>query len=71
MRQLYFMHLLLPPVHRLDLPLWEKLLGATVKNGRFQLRRLSGGKQDDITVLVAKVVLHPAGNKGGTVGQGS
>ena len=40
----------------LDLPWWEKLIGASFKNGRFQLRQLTGGKQDDITVLVARVV---------------
>ena len=39
----------------LDLPWWEKLMGASFKNGRFQLRQLTGGKQDDITVIVSKV----------------
>lgn len=39
----------------LDLPWWEKLFGASFKNGRFQLRQLTGGKQDDITVIVAQV----------------
>ena len=45
---------------RLDLPWWEKLAGATFKNWRFQLRQLSGGKQDDITVIVSKVIIQPA-----------
>ena len=40
----------------LDLPWWEKLMGASFKNGRFQLRQLTGGKQDDITVIVTRVV---------------
>lgn len=40
-----------------DLPWWDKLFGASFKNGRFQLRQLTGGKQDDITVLVAKAEL--------------
>ncbi|GAX73580.1 hypothetical protein CEUSTIGMA_g1031.t1 [Chlamydomonas eustigma] len=39
----------------LDLPWWEKLFGASFKNGRFQLRQLTGGKQDDITVIVSQV----------------
>lgn len=30
-------------------------MGAGFKNGRFQLKQLSGGKMDDITVLVAFV----------------
>lgn len=42
-----------------DLPWWDKIFGATWKNGRFQLRQLSGGKQDDITVIVAQVVAEP------------
>jgi len=39
----------------LDLPWWEKLVGATFKGGRFQLKQLTGGKMDDITVLIAYV----------------
>lgn len=39
----------------LDLPWWEKLVGATFKNGRFALKQLAGGKMDDITVMVALV----------------
>lgn len=49
---------------RLDLPWWEKLAGATFKNWRFQLRQLSGGKQDDITVIVSKVIIQPAHESG-------
>lgn len=37
----------------LDLPWWEKLVGATFKQGRLQLKQLTGGKMDDITVIVA------------------
>ena len=50
----------LPPCFfsiRYDLPWWDKLFGASFKNGRFQLRQLTGGKQDDLTVLVAKAEL--------------
>lgn len=36
-----------------DLPWWEKLLGASYRNGKFQLKQLTGGKMDDITVVVA------------------
>ena len=39
-----------------DLPWHEKLLGAKVKDGKFTLASLTGGKQDDITVLVAVAV---------------
>lgn len=39
----------------LDLPWWEKLVGASFKNGRFALKQLAGGKMDDITVMVALV----------------
>lgn len=42
-------------VRRLDLPWWEKLVGASFKTGRFQLKQLAGGKMDDITVLVSLV----------------
>eukprot|EP00967_Tisochrysis_lutea_P058477 scaffold74395_cov16-Tisochrysis_lutea.AAC.1 len=40
---------------RLDIPWWEKLLGTSFKGGRCQLKQLSGGKMDDITVLIAYV----------------
>ena len=40
-----------------DLPWWEKLFGAGFRNGRFQLKQLTGGKQDDITVLVSRVLI--------------
>ncbi|KAG1662444.1 hypothetical protein FOA52_004025 [Chlamydomonas sp. UWO 241] len=40
----------------LDLPWWEKLWHSSMKDGRFQLGQLSGGKQDDITVVIARVV---------------
>mmetsp|Transcript_8941 Transcript_8941/g.19107 ORF Transcript_8941/g.19107 Transcript_8941/m.19107 type:complete len:439 (-) Transcript_8941:941-2257(-) len=43
----------------LDLPWWEKLFGASIKNGRFHLKQLTGGKQDDITVLMAYVAADP------------
>ncbi|KAF5838380.1 serine/threonine protein phosphatase [Dunaliella salina] len=39
----------------LDIPWWEKLLGTSFKGGRCQLKQLSGGKMDDITVLIAFV----------------
>ena len=39
----------------LDIPWWEKLLGASFKGGKYQLKQLSGGKMDDITVLVTYV----------------
>ncbi|KAL6764776.1 serine/threonine protein phosphatase [Haematococcus lacustris] len=39
----------------IDLPWWEKLVGASFKSGRLQLKQLTGGKMDDITVLVALV----------------
>ncbi|MEW5315887.1 MAG: hypothetical protein WDW38_007285 [Sanguina aurantia] len=39
----------------LDLPWYEKLMGATFKNGRVALKQLTGGKQDDITVIVSLV----------------
>lgn len=39
----------------MDLPWWQKLLGARFKDGKFQLARLQGGKLDDITVVVAYV----------------
>lgn len=38
-----------------DLPWWEKVFGAGFRNGRFQFKQLTGGKQDDITVLVSVV----------------
>ncbi|KAL0037728.1 hypothetical protein WJX77_009763 [Trebouxia sp. C0004] len=39
----------------MDLPWWQKLVGARFKDGKFQLARLQGGKLDDITVVVAYV----------------
>jgi protein phosphatase PTC7 len=36
-----------------DLPWHEKLRGASLKDGRIVLAELTGGKQDDITVVVA------------------
>jgi protein phosphatase PTC7 len=39
----------------MDLPWWQKILGARLVDGNIQLGRLSGGKLDDITVLVARV----------------
>lgn len=39
----------------LDLPPWEKLFKSSIKDGKFVLGKLQGGKQDDITVLVAYV----------------
>lgn len=38
-----------------DIPIWEKLFSASVKDGKFQLGKLRGGKIDDITVVVAYV----------------
>ncbi|KAG2486200.1 hypothetical protein HYH03_015162 [Edaphochlamys debaryana] len=39
----------------LDLPWWDKLLGMTFKGGKVHLKQLTGGKMDDITVLLAYV----------------
>eukprot|EP00798_Chlamydomonas_sp_ICE-L_P020119 gene20119-26849_t len=39
----------------LDLNWWEKLLGTTWREGRFHMKQLTGGKMDDITVIVAMV----------------
>nr|ADI46917.1 MTM0349 [Volvox carteri f. nagariensis] len=39
----------------LDLPWWDKLLGMSFKGGKVHLKQLTGGKMDDITVLVAYV----------------
>jgi hypothetical protein len=39
----------------MDLPWWQKLLSAKFENGQFQVGKLSGGKLDDITVVVARV----------------
>jgi protein phosphatase PTC7 len=44
-----------PPAQGYDLPWWEKLLGVRYREGRLQLKQLTGGKMDDITVLVACV----------------
>lgn len=54
----------------LDLPWWEKLLGASYKNGKFQLKQLTGGKMDDITVVVAYVETQQA-NTGSSGDQNS
>lgn len=43
-------------LHRLDLPWWDKIMGLNFKGGRLQLKQLTGGKMDDITVLCAVVV---------------
>lgn len=37
----------------MDLPWWQKLAGIRFKDGKLQLARLTGGKLDDITVVVA------------------
>jgi protein phosphatase PTC7 len=39
-----------------DIPIWEKLMSASFKDGKFELGKLRGGKQDDITVICAYVV---------------
>ncbi|KAL4452019.1 hypothetical protein ABPG75_007681 [Micractinium tetrahymenae] len=39
----------------LDIPIWEKLMTASFKDGKFQLGKLRGGKMDDITVVCAVV----------------
>lgn len=39
----------------IDVPIWEKLANASFKGGKFQLGGLSGGKLDDVTVVVAYV----------------
>nr|BCL66180.1 hypothetical protein [Volvox reticuliferus] len=39
----------------LDLPWWDKLLGLSFKGGKVHLKQLTGGKMDDITVLVSFV----------------
>ncbi|KXZ57082.1 hypothetical protein GPECTOR_5000g1309 [Gonium pectorale] len=39
----------------LDLPWWDKLLGMSFKGGKLHLKQLTGGKMDDITVLVSVV----------------
>jgi hypothetical protein len=38
---------------RLDLPWWDKVLGMSFKGGKLQLKQLTGGKMDDITVRAA------------------
>ncbi|KAK9827359.1 hypothetical protein WJX81_000872 [Elliptochloris bilobata] len=40
----------------LDLAWWQKLAGASLRDGRLELGSLRGGKMDDVTVLVAIVV---------------
>jgi protein phosphatase PTC7 len=39
----------------LDLPLWEKLAGLSFAGGKLALGTLKGGKQDDVTVVIAIV----------------
>ena len=39
----------------MDLPWWEKIANTRFKDGKLKIGQLSGGKQDDITVLVARV----------------
>jgi protein phosphatase PTC7 len=43
----------------MDIPWWEKLLTARVQDGKLRLGQLSGGKLDDITVVVARVAEAP------------
>jgi protein phosphatase PTC7 len=38
-----------------DIPIWEKLLQARIKDGKLELGKLRGGKMDDITVVCAYV----------------
>lgn len=45
----------LPLLQGYDLPWWEKIMGLRFRDGRLQLKGLTGGKMDDITVLVACV----------------
>lgn len=45
----------------LDLPWWEKVMKTKIVDGRLQVGQLSGGKLDDITVLVARVTEAPVG----------
>eukprot|EP00199_Chlamydomonas_sp_CCMP681_P002432 CAMPEP_0119108012 /NCGR_PEP_ID=MMETSP1180-20130426/12991_1 /TAXON_ID=3052 ORGANISM="Chlamydomonas cf sp, Strain CCMP681" /NCGR_SAMPLE_ID=MMETSP1180 /ASSEMBLY_ACC=CAM_ASM_000741 /LENGTH=385 /DNA_ID=CAMNT_0007093571 /DNA_START=92 /DNA_END=1249 /DNA_ORIENTATION=- len=40
----------------LDLPWWEKLAGMHIKRTGLHLKQLTGGKMDDITVMVALVM---------------
>lgn len=39
----------------LDIPLWEKIKGVSIKEGKLEMAKLKGGKVDDITVVVAIV----------------
>ena len=65
----------------MDLPWWEKLASASMSDGGVQFGQLTGGKLDDITVLVARVSHAPPpqqerqegglGNGGASEGQGS
>ena len=41
----------------LELSIWDKLSAATFTEGGFKLGEITGGKMDDITVLVASVVV--------------
>nr|BBC28495.1 protein phospatase 2C [Eudorina sp. 2006-703-Eu-15] len=48
----------------LDLPWWDKLLGMSFKGGKVHLKQLTGGKMDDITVLVSFVDMVDAPSSG-------
>lgn len=37
------------------MPWWEKVSAGKFENGKFSLKQLTGGKLDDITVVVARV----------------
>ena len=43
----------------LDLPWYEKVAAGKFENGKFSFKRLTGGKLDDITVVVARVTDAP------------
>jgi protein phosphatase PTC7 len=46
-----------------DIPWDKKLAGARFVNGKVELAKLTGGKQDDITVLVARVAEEEEGEQ--------
>ncbi len=48
----------------IDIPIWEKIGKVSFSNGQVQLGQLSGGKQDDVTVVMAWV---EASSGGGAV----
>lgn len=39
----------------IDMPWWQKVLATRVEDGQLKVGRLSGGKLDDITVVVARI----------------